>query len=149
VKNHPLNLYSTNNFQSQVKEKLGEWLHNFEWDIWCTFTFRFAVKNPFNAKKYFERFNKNLNRNISYFIGIENFKTSDNVHIHALLEGVKDITYVQLGQIWYKPYGYAYIRKYDPKLGASYYITKYVTKEFCDWDIHFRSNSQLGLNLVN
>jgi hypothetical protein len=36
---------------------------------------------------------------------------------------------------WFNRYGRALIEIYDEKKGGNYYLSKYITKELCDWDI--------------
>lgn len=155
------------NTRKQISQEMSEWLNKFNWDWYCTLTFRFQVKDPINAKKYFHRFlasmswewfqkvnqatklsNKNkeyfilrynlMDNDISYFVAVERFKGNFGTHLHCLLSGVNDIKYVDAGQIWFQKYGFATIEKYLSELGANYYLTKYITKELCDWDIYIR-----------
>ena len=70
------------------------------------------------------------------------------LHIHALLgntQGIKRWCGQNLppGQ-WGKSCcfvhawqcGYARVLEYDPKLGARYYVSKYITKAFGDWQLY-------------
>jgi hypothetical protein len=41
---------------------------------------------------------------------------------------------------WFDQYGFARILKYDEKLGAGYYLTKYVTKDLGDIQFGIRLN---------
>jgi len=123
-------------------ESMGDWLSTFQWDWWATFTFRFEVPDAIKAKLYFARFQKQLVKKIHhgfyYFLAVERFKSGLSTHLHCLLSNIDDVAYVTVGQAWFKRYGYAKIEKYDPGLGAAHYLTKYVTKEICDWDVSLR-----------
>jgi len=118
---------------------VGDWLGTFEWNIWATLTFRFPVKDTINCKRYFSRFVTDVffkkGVNISYFEGIEYHKCG-GTHIHALLGRTNNLRYQELGQLWFKRYGYAYVEKYRPEQGARYYLNKYVAKNLADYDIH-------------
>jgi hypothetical protein len=44
------------------------------------------------------------------------------------------------------PFGYARVVPYDPKLGAAHYVSKYVTKDLCEWELRgFPAVPQLAL----
>jgi len=120
-------------------EIVGEWLNSYPWDMWATFTFRYNVKDTINAKKYFKRFVADVffkqGRNISYFAGVEYHKNG-GTHIHALLGRTSGCRYKDIGQLWFKRYGYAYVEQYRPALGARYYLTKYIAKDLSDYDIN-------------
>jgi len=53
-------------------------------------------------------------------------------HIHALVGGLDSLRYGEVGRFMFERYGYTRILEYDPALGATYYLTKYVTKELGD-----------------
>lgn len=118
------------------QEEFGKWLERFSWDWWCTLTFRFEVPHPLNAKKYFLKWINCLGKDICYFMAVESFKSGFGTHIHSLLGNVDSkYSYVEAGQKWWERYGYIKIEKYCQGLGANYYLTKYIVKELCDWDI--------------
>jgi len=53
-------------------------------------------------------------------------------HIHALVGGLDSLRYAEVGSRFWTEYGWSKIEEYDPKLGAGYYLCKYVTKELAD-----------------
>ncbi len=126
-----------------VRDELSGWLQSFPWDFWFTGTFRpeMNVKDTYRAKKYFESFVREIKKvttGVDYFMAVERFKDGEFTHIHALLNGVKDLRYLEVWEKWFKRYGRALVEGYDPKKGAAHYLTKYVVKELCDWDIFIR-----------
>ncbi len=81
------------------------------------------------------------------FVGVEKGRRGGLIHIHALLGNtgaVKPTCGERLGAGgWGKsccmvhswPQGIARVYKYDPKLGAAHYVSKYVVKEFGEWEL--------------
>ena len=53
-------------------------------------------------------------------------------HFHGLVSGVWDIHRLTMKEWWYERYGIARILPYNRKLGAGFYLCKYVTKELGD-----------------
>lgn len=128
-------------FLRGVRDELSGWLQGFPWDFWFTGTFRseMNVKDTFRAKKYFNSFIKDIERTgvpiVDYFMAVERFKDGEFTHVHALLNKVRSLRYLDVWEKWFKRYGRALVEGYDPKLGAAHYLTKYVVKELCDWDL--------------
>jgi hypothetical protein len=71
-------------------------------------------------------------------------------HIHALLYlptyYKKSERLSSWWRVWFKKYGRCLIERYDESIGAGYYLTKYVVKEYFknyknkiinDWDIYY------------
>jgi hypothetical protein len=126
-----------------LRDQMATWVNKFEWQIFMTGTFQpeRSTKDTIRTKKRFksflgdlsEKFGKN---NIEYFLAVERFRLSDETHCHALLNGLDGLTYRQIGEIWRERFGREEVEKYDPTKGANYYLTKYVTKELCDWDLN-------------
>lgn len=126
-------------------EAMGSWLSEFNWDWYATLTFKFEVPNPINAKRYFARWlkdvDKYLGRDSGAFLAVERFKHNFGTHLHTLVRvGLNDSLFNQevfilpMWDKWFKRYGRAKIEKYDPNLGAGYYVGKYISKELCDFD---------------
>lgn len=90
------------------------------------------------------------------FVGVQEGRVGGLVHLHALVAGVGDLktdcgTPVklkdQLRQEWKEyspltccmkhawPRGIARVKTYDPELGASFYVSKYITKRLAEWDL--------------
>lgn len=54
-------------------------------------------------------------------------------HVHGLVKGLSDTRYNSVSAIMWRDFGFNRILEYDPKLGATHYITKYVVKELGDF----------------
>ena len=140
----------------ETKEKLEksfvDWLDPIDWNFWGTFEFDRTkpVRDPVRAKKYFVEYIKKQfdfpdSLWCSYFMAVENFKNTFNLHIHFMLAGLclgmseKNAGKV-IGAPWWKKHeGYCFLEKYDPLIGAAGYLSKYVMKEMCDWDIRLKN----------
>jgi hypothetical protein len=126
-----------------LRDQLAGWVNKFEWQIFMTGTFRpdQSYRDTIKAKRAFRRYLDDLvklyrKHNIEYFMVVERFAHGEFTHIHALLNGLDGLTYREIGEPWFKRHGIVQIEGYDPTKGANYYLTKYVTKELCDWDLN-------------
>lgn len=120
---------------------MAVWVNGYSWTIWLTGTFRpeMRYRDTINTKRAFVRYINFLSEkygkhSIQYFMAVERFKSGFDTHVHALLMGVDGLRYREIGEAWRGMYGREQVEGYDKKLGADYYITKYVTKSLCDWD---------------
>lgn len=125
-----------------LRGSLATWMNKFEWEFWMTGTFLpdQSYRDTIKTKRAFERFIADLRKNfgknsIEYFMAVERFRSGDFTHVHALLNGLQGLTYREIGETWRKRFGREQIEGYDPLKGANYYLTKYVTKEICDWGL--------------
>ena len=126
----------------KLRNSMADWVNQFDWEIWMTGTFLpdQAYRDTIKTKKAFTRFIGDLTDNfnktdIEYFLAIERFHNSDDCHCHTLLNGLEGLTYRQIGETWRDRFGREKVERYQKDLGANYYLTKYVTKELCDWDL--------------
>ena len=130
----------------KMRNEMSKWLDGYHWDVWFTGTFKpeMALKDTITTKKCFDRFLADLkkehhvNKGMDFFIAVERFKHGEYTHIHALLNGVGGLTNKDIWQTWFKRYGRAVVEDYNRKEGAAHYVTKYVTKSICDWDLSIR-----------
>jgi len=118
---------------SDYREQVAEWLNGFNWDWWATFTFRYAC-NPYSAKKSFVRFFQG--QGIDYFYASEWCGDYHGVHIHALMGNCYQIRRLTTMDRWFKRYGIARIYAYQKRLGARFYVCKYIVKSVADWDMY-------------
>ncbi|MBA7544393.1 hypothetical protein ES705_36749 [subsurface metagenome] len=142
----PVALYDTRehgfcqvNF-SDYREKVADWLNGFNWDWWATFTFRYPCM-PYSAKKSFIR--NFREQGIDYFYASEWCGDFHGVHIHALMGNCYGIRRLTTMDKWYQRYGIARIYPYDKRLGARYYVCKYIVKSVADWDIRIEKQACL------
>jgi hypothetical protein len=138
--------------KQRIIDAMGKWLSGYKWDYFVTLTFDplNPLKDTISAKKRFRQWiNHELRKDgrvVQYALGVERFRMSDFLHLHALINGVGDMKFSDLGQAWRRRnVGYNTIKKYDPEKGASWYVAKYVTSGNCDWDFDFRGFPQAAL----
>lgn len=137
-------LYYHNTIPGELKQAWGSWLSTLaEWDWWVTLTFRDPAPNKLGwsrpgwayAKGGWDAFTRQLQPCLGYLQwarGFEIQKWRGAPHIHALVGGLDNLRYAETGLWWWKNYGMCHIEEYDKKLGAGYYLCKYVTKDLAD-----------------
>ena len=125
-----------------TRDALAEWANIFEWQIYHTGTFRreMSYRDTIKTKRAFRRFVDVLKhdygkKSIEYFMVVERHKDGNFTHVHDLMNGLDGLTYNQIREVWESKFGRASVSGYDPAKGANYYLTKYVLKDVCDWDI--------------
>jgi hypothetical protein len=137
--------------QAQLKESMGTWLGELApWDAFVTWTFdRIVTANGamFWAKRHLTWLEKAAEQPVYGFVGAERGGSGGLIHLHGLLGNVKHMNFFcgsryGLGQYGKKcclvhawPCGYARVFPYSPKLGARYYVSKYIAKDLAEWDL--------------
>lgn len=122
-------LKSTNvNFLRQEWCRL---LDRYKWTYFVTLTFKdipqtFTAQN--RAKRFLTYVEETVKRKIAYYICME-FSRAGTPHFHALLGSLEWTRYSEWTKWWFTNYGYARFKVYDPKKGATHYLTKYVVKD--------------------
>lgn len=137
-----------------MRDELALWVDKFKWQFWFTGTFpeERSYRDTIKTKRGFERFVGDLRKKygkkeIEYFMAVERFKNGDFTHVHALLNGLDGMTYKQIGETWRaRHHGREYVETYVKDKGANFYLTKYVTKALCDWDLSINKNKSHALN---
>lgn len=126
----------------KMRNSMADWVDQFDWQMWCTGTFKpdQSYRDTIKTKKAFTRFvgdltDKYNKTDIEYFLAVERFKSGDFTHCHFLINGVDGLTYRQVGETWFDRFGRVKIEGYQKDKGANFYLTKYVTKSLCDWDL--------------
>ena len=129
----------------ELAESWAEFLARFEWQWYCTLTFREEV-HPEQADKIFKRWIRQINQKVysrSYYKhpgrGIKWVRAQEDqkrgvLHYHALLADDKDLNVQLLRKdqeaIWNGLAGFATIYPITYSLQAvTSYVSKYVTKE--------------------
>lgn len=154
--------------RQQVKWSMGNFLQTLvPWDVYYTLTFSRPVSLDgvlYGARRYFDIVEKLAGRfsdtkpKLYGYIGVERGPNGGLLHAHGLMGNVGHLkTYCAqrmppeakglkccLLHAW--PFGYARVVPYDPKLGAAHYVSKYVTKDLCEWELRgFPAVPQLSL----
>lgn len=136
----------------QLAEAWGEFLSGYPWDWFCTFTFRGGDEQPwrrgfprdsqissFSAHRMFARLMRDVAREsgqpVFWFRGDEYGPSGGRLHIHALVGNVAAEKRLYWMDEWNRRAGYARILPFEAGKGAAYYCSKYVTKQFGDWDL--------------
>lgn len=131
----------------KLRNEMSKWLNKIDWEIWFTGTFQpeRSYRDTIKTKKAFNRFIELMSKKydkhgIEYFMAVERFKSGGFTHCHSLLKGLDGVSYQQIGEAWRHFYGRESVEQYDPKKGANFYLTKYITNELCDWDFVLSKN---------
>ena len=131
---------------------MADWVDRYDWQMWFTGTFNpeKSYRDTIKTKRAFKMFLKDLKDNygknqIEFFLAVERFRHGDFTHCHALLNGLDGLTYRQIGETWRKRYGREQVERYDQGKGANYYLTKYVMKDLCDWELYVRDDKTRGI----
>ena len=113
-------------------------LERWEWEWFCTFTFRDLV-HPESADKRFRVLISQANRvlyghrwykkgeGIRWVRALE-YQKRDVIHYHALLAAVKDLRRLTWMDRWNELAGYARIEPVDCTAAVARYVSKYVVK---------------------
>jgi len=113
---------------------LGRW----EWEWFCTFTFRDLV-HPEAADKRFRVLISQANRvlyghrwhkqgrGLRWVRALE-YQKRDVIHYHALMAGVQDLRRLTWMDRWHELAGYARIEPIESSAAVSRYVSKYVVK---------------------
>jgi len=130
---------------------MGEWLGTLApWDVFSTWTFARLVNVNgalFWARRHLTYLQKTAQQPIYSFLGVERGETGGLLHVHALVGNVGHLK-AYCGQrlapgVWGCtccmvhgwPCGIARVLVYDPKLSATHYVSKYITKRLAEWDL--------------
>ena len=122
-----------------------------DFDYFCTFTTRRPI-NLWSARQIGERVSKFIGKDSDIFWAAEPFDVREGFHIHALMN--TPMHPIEIFNWYFPRYGRCQvINNQDPmkKQAASYYLTKYVTKELSDYDFRFSkqiaNRQQLNIRL--
>lgn len=127
----------------QLAEAWGTFLAGYPWDWFLTLTFR-EPPGSFRAHRMFDRFARDIERAanapIGWFRADEYGSIGGHLHIHGLMLGTGHLSRMAWLHEWNRWAGFARILPFDPAKGAAFYCSKYVTKQFGDYD--FSENIQ-------
>lgn len=130
---------------------MGEWLGQLApWDVFATWTFSHLVTVDgamFWARRHLRHLAKLAAQRVYAFVGVERGKTGGLLHLHSLVGNVGHLRAYCGERLspgkWGRgccmvhgwPCGHARVLRYDPKLSASYYVSKYVSKNLAEWEL--------------
>lgn len=116
-----------------LREAWVNLLNRYKWDWFTTLTFRDIPKTYTainRAKKWINAIERAELKKIGYYIAMEK-SLRGTPHFHALMGNLSEVRRLTWMDRW--KYGYARIYKYDSKLGAAHYLTKYTLKDQTGW----------------
>lgn len=147
------NVRITSNNCQELRETFGNWLNSYHWTIYYTQTYKWTV----NEKQALRQFYRLLDyirfqygAKVGYFVAVEyHWLRITGCHIHSLLYIEDTLTKSdmffrtldfrqKISESLEKRYGWNRFWEYLPKLGAKYYVSKYVIKEdyhLATWDL--------------
>jgi hypothetical protein len=150
----PLNYEAERKRRLLVKNQMAEMLDGYQWNWFSTYTLNMQVR-PATAHSMFRNHLAFIERQsrlpVYAFRGDEYGVLNGRYHIHALLGNVGEFPAYcgerlpprNPGQkprpccgVHSWPGGYARVFLYDPAISATGYVSKYVTKDFGDWDLY-------------
>jgi hypothetical protein len=148
----------------ELKQAMGEWLGQLApWDVFATWTFSRSVTVDgamFWARRHLRRLEEMAAQRVYSFVGVERGETGGLLHLHALVGNVGHLRAfcgLRLASGEWRhdccmthswPVGYARVFPYNPKLGAKFYVSKYVAKRLAEWElIGFPATPQSSLAL--
>jgi len=133
------------NRNATVAADWSDWLNQHEWDYFCTFTAKYHLTLA-SARRAMDIALDRVCRGekAMAFWCAEEFNQRSGYHLHALIRS--DYRAKEIWQWWFDRYGRARILLFDPKLGGSHYVAKYVCKKVVDYDIYTaQSTAQTSL----
>ena len=136
------------NTAGELSDSWGTWISGLaEWDWFITLSFRDPAHQPGKSwtKPGWGRAKQAWTRFMDFVIGdpalgkwvrcLELQKWRGTPHVHGLVSGVDPALSIKNARDWaYHHYGIARIDRYNPNLGAAWYITKYVNSDAFDID---------------
>ena len=115
-----------------------------EWEWYFTGTFKYECgMEP--AKRAFKRFVRyEMNDGVSYLYVCESNRGRGGYHLHALFADCQWMRRKIIWKAWFKRYGRNQILPVDRSrgFGVEFYLSKYLTKELADWDIHIEGDKE-------
>ena len=113
----------------------GDFIRRYEWNWWCTLTFRTEIAydlaestfrrwlNKLNRKTFGNNYYKRPGEGLQWLRGTE-LQQRGVIHFHVLIAGDPKVHPEEAAKMWLGLAGDAQITVYDSDLGAAYYIVK-------------------------
>src|SRR4051794_20658575 len=119
-------------------QRMGEWLHGFQWDHFVTLTFRRGASVA-GALAAFARWHRWITRSagtpVPHFVVAEGDSAGTGVHLHVLIAGTAALSTTMLAEAW--KHGHTRVLIYDSRRGASFYVSKQISAG-AEWDMSHR-----------
>ena len=125
----------------RARIEFGDWLSRPPWDWYTTHTFKADYVSPAAAdRSWYAWFNSlratakedGLSPSIygsqaPFYFRVAEYQSRGTLHFHSLIGGVGDIRRRAYKHLW-SLNGFGQVEKYDPGLGANFYVAKYLNK---------------------
>jgi len=139
--------------ESLSRKCYGSWLDGYNWNSFGTYTFKHLVSPQAALRAWgrfisdgFQEWAKRGAWNVPesdgwfWFAGVEEGRLYGRVHLHALMghpddQGLDLLRCAQTAAAWRQRNGIARVEPVEPGRGATYYVSKYVTKDLSEWQI--------------
>ena len=109
--------------RKDLVKTLGNFLTQFDWDLYATPTFRYPVTYP-QAQRAVSEWVTHIGPQAFAYVAYEEGKAGGRFHCHVLLGGVGgEIAKTYPGALWRR--GNINIQPYDPQRGACWYVSKF------------------------
>lgn len=120
------------NDKKLIQQTWGDWLSDWDWEWYCTLTFRDNVGIR-RANSLWQMWYKQLitatRKDVQYVRFTEWQRNRGVPHYHVLMLNLKHVRRLTWLDRWVDLAGWARIHKYNSNKGAAYYLSKYITKE--------------------
>lgn len=128
-----------------VRDAWGKWLnYNWKWEWFVSLTFRDSHVGTVRAnnlwRKWYGDLVKSTGNDVGFFRVTEWQRYRGIPHYHALMLNLDGVRRLKWLDRWVDIAGWARVLPYNPKKGANYYLSKYVTKEM--GEVLFSDNIQ-------
>lgn len=98
------------------------------------------------VNRYIRRLGRDAQRGVGWFYAIEHHADGERAHIHALITNTEKLAIASLERPWILGNCRALI--YDPRRGASHYVTKYLGRYPELYDLSRRHLPRGGLDVA-
>lgn len=132
--------------KKKMHDSYADFLQTFAWTHYVTFTTGYTLTLA-SARRLMENFHKQIKKAGAspFFWVAERFEVKDGYHTHALIKVPDAWHFKNIIDIWQKVSGGKKrgewnridLQVYDPKKGAGFYVSKYVTKSGADYDLTY------------
>jgi hypothetical protein len=133
---------------TQARREAGAFLAAFPWDHFVTLTFASPVAQEAalrRLRRTVRRLEQRARHPVHWFFALER-GGEGLLHLHVLLRGTAGLDQGALKGAC--EWGRKHVTRYDPRKGATYYVTKYIGSEIVEYDIDQRCSRGVAASEV-